>query len=72
VDISQIPNSLYLQHPICRPFSILNPARRCNSDLAQYPNTPLPQPHFSSTTTSNEHEDDVDAPGEHPQPATRV
>jgi prepilin-type N-terminal cleavage/methylation domain-containing protein len=53
VGISQIPNSLYLQRPICLTFSIPNPADAgCNSDLAQYSKTPLPQPHFSSTRTS--------------------
>jgi prepilin-type N-terminal cleavage/methylation domain-containing protein len=51
VDISQIPNSLYLQRPICRPFSNPNPLRGCNSDLAQYFHTSPNQPHFSSTRT---------------------
>ena len=32
VDISRIANSLYLQRPVCRPFSTANPLRGCNSD----------------------------------------
>jgi len=51
VGISQIPNSLHLQRPICRPFSSSNPLRGCNTDLAQYSHTPILQPHFSSTRT---------------------
>ena len=52
VDISQIANSLYLQRPVCRPFSTANPLRGCFSDSAQYSNNSPTQPHFSSTRTS--------------------
>ena len=34
-----------------RLVSIINPLRGCNSDLAQYSNTPVPSPHLSRTRT---------------------
>jgi hypothetical protein len=45
--------------PIYRPFSISNPLRGCNSDLAQYIDTSPTQPTFEH---EDEHEDDFDAP----------
>ena len=62
-----MPSSL-LKHIIaaetfCRPFSISNPLRGCNSDLAQCSNTPVFH-HSAWPDFKDDDKDENEAPGE--------